>query len=49
MLPILSIKDACVGLLSLNLASKMWMTIKWRVLHTNKKLGKPVSACVSSY
>ncbi|CAL6354684.1 unnamed protein product [Bathycoccus prasinos] len=44
MLPILSIKDACVGLLSLNLASKMWMTIKWRVLHTNKKLGKPVSA-----
>jgi hypothetical protein len=48
MLPILSIKDACVGLLSLNLASKMWMTIKWRVLHTNKKLGKPVSACVSS-
>jgi len=44
MLPILSIKDACVGLLSLNLASKMYMTIRWRVLETNKKLNKPITA-----
>ena len=44
MLPILSIKDACIGLLSLNLASKMFMTVKWRILHTNKMLGKPPTA-----
>ena len=44
MLPILSIKDACIGLLSLNLVSKMFMTVKWRILHTNKMLGKPPTA-----